>query len=83
MGGYACQIPHLAIMRPFVNGIPSTDLPQFDKQLIDCFKQPDIVAGLLEKGLGESVCKILGNKPPLSTADRTTLYGYLESLYDD
>lgn len=85
MGGYSCQVPHLAIMRPFVNGIPSNaaELPQFDKQLVECFKQTDIVKGLVDKGLGDAVCGLLGKNPPLSTADRATLYGFLESLYDD
>ena len=79
MGGLACQIPHLAIMRP--TAAAATDHPS-DKPLLDCFKQTDIIAGLLEHSLGEQVCAILGKVPPLSAADRATLVGYLNSLYD-
>jgi hypothetical protein len=79
MSGYACQIPHLAIMRP--TAAAATDLAS-DKPLLECFKQSDIIAGLLDNALGESVCDILAKPPPLSAADRAALVGYLNSLYD-
>ena len=78
MGGLACQIPHLAIMRP--TAAAATDHPS-DKPLLECFKQSNIIAGLLDNALGEQVCAILGKSPPLSDADRATLVGYLNSLY--
>lgn len=56
-------------------------LPTFDAQLLECFKQTDIIHGIEDAGLAEEACTILGRPPPFSDADRRRLYAMIESLY--
>lgn len=81
MGGLSCAVPHLAIIRP--DGLPTdpAHLPTFDAQLLECFKQTDIIKGIVDSGQADKACAILGRPPPLSDADRRALYAMIESLY--
>lgn len=81
MGGYACQIPHLAILR--FDGIPTdqTQLPVFDEQLRKCFAQSNIVDGIVNAQTAQAVCNILKYQS-WTSAQRSALYGYLEDLYE-
>jgi hypothetical protein len=86
MGGAACAVPHLAIMRPFVSGNKSvvpTDtalLPQFDEKIARACAHPEINKAFEDDEKTDDVCAIMG-KPIWSPRDRQTINDLLNALY--
>jgi len=86
MGGAACAIPHLAIMRPFVAGnksvVPTdpTLLPEFDAKIVKCCAHTEINRAFEDDEKVDAVCAIMG-KPNWSPHDRQTINDMLNALY--
>jgi len=86
MGGAACAIPHLAIMRPFVAGNKSvvpTDaalLPEFDAKIAKSCTHPEINKAFEDGEHVDAVCAIM-SKPTWSAHDRQTINDMLNALY--
>lgn len=81
MGGLACWIPKLAILRYDAVPAKRSELKAFDTQMRQCCAQTDIVKGILDAGKAELACEILG-KESWSPDDRAQLFEIIQDLYE-
>lgn len=83
MGGIVCAIPRQALLR--FESVPTSrkELREFDEQIRTLYSNPVIANSVAtETARGQEACDILG-KDEFTHTDRTTLFGIVESLYED
>lgn len=89
MGGISCQVPHFAIMGSLTppvqpqnasDAVYLNELLAFDAKLRQEYAQPDLVKGIVDADLADTVCPILA-KSVWTPQERETLWNAILSLW--